>query len=174
MKRTYQVTASRPPGIFRGKRQLDSVDIQFSVSVNVPKGKRLRAEVIREAIMYRAKHGRAPRGFTIKLIRWRNPNRLEGDPDEQYSDPESAQYQAGWRSYGGQSERIGTLARVLRGSHTEYDVRETTRGIRRRVRRHLRQPTRGPLVVKRTKRRKAGRKKRSKKIAGRRRRSPKR
>lgn len=157
------MTASRPPGIFRGKRELDSVDVEMSVTANVPRGLRLRADVIEQAVMYKAKHGRAPRGFTIKVNRWRNPNRLEGDTDRVHTNPEDAEGQAGWRDYGAQGERIGTLARILRGSHTNYTI--TQRG------RRVAKSPRGRLVAQKSKHRKVRGKKRPKKTDRRRRRA---
>jgi len=136
----------------------DSVDVQLSVTARVPKGTRIAARVIQEAIMYRAKHGKDPRGFHIVLIRWRNPDRLEGDPEDEYHSPDEAEGQAGWRNYGTQKERFDTLGSGLRGSTTKYKIIMAHAGVR---------AGRGGVVYKITGHRRPRRKKRSSKRAAR-------
>lgn len=162
-KRTYDVIASRPLVPRIGKaRGIDSVDIQLAVTVNVPKGARLAPGVIEEAIKYKCKHGKNPRGFNVKIIRWRNPDRMEGDPEEIFTNPEAAKLQSGWRKYGPQAERFGTLGNALRGQFMVYTIRLVRTYRKRR------------MVVKVTKHRPIRRKKRAAKVAHRRRRSKRR
>jgi hypothetical protein len=52
----------------------DAVDIQISVEARVPKGSKLKKEVIEEAIRYKAATGRNPKGMKIRIVRWRNPD----------------------------------------------------------------------------------------------------
>ena len=123
MKRHYKVMGSRPI-VKIGKKLTDSVDVQLSVTANVSRGKKFSREVIEEAIRYRAKHGKNPRGFTVRINRWRNPDRIEGDPDEVYKNPSDAEFQAGWRDYGPQKERFDTLGRALRGRYMVFTITE--------------------------------------------------
>jgi hypothetical protein len=58
----------------------DPLDFQISVKVKVPPGRTISAKVITEAIRYRIEKGRNPRGFVLKIVRWRNPNRRDTSP----------------------------------------------------------------------------------------------
>lgn len=123
--KAFKVTASRPmlERTDGKKGKLDSVDVQLSVTVNVPRGKKLAREVIIEAIRFWCAHNRNPRGFKIKIIRWRNPDRSGDDsPDKVYTNPEDAELQPGWRMYGSQAERRKTLGRALRGRRMAFTV----------------------------------------------------
>jgi len=153
--KTFRVDAHRDAGPRTDGRkgQTDSVDIQLSVTAKIPRGKTLSREVIQEAIQYRAKHGRNPKGFNVRLIRWRNPERSGGDSiEEEYTNADDAELQPGWRKYGKQSERFETLSRVLRSNRMEFSIGESKRR----------------LVPKKTKHRKTRRKKARKKVANRR------
>src|SRR5271155_4517825 len=157
---TFDVTGSRPtlPRLDGRKGMADSVDIQLSVTVNVPRGKTLAREVIIEAIRFRAFQGRDPKGFKIKIIRWRNPDRSgQDDPETEYKNAEDAELQPGWRKYGPQKERWATLARSLQGPRMEFTVTESSGKRRRRTR----------VVFKIAKRGKARRKIKPKKAANR-------
>lgn len=137
MKKTFRVTGSAgaDPRTDR-KGTLDACDVQISVTANIPRGMKLAREVIVEAIRYRAAHGENPKGFTVKLIRWRNPSRSGSDsPNTIYKNAEDAELQPGWREYGSQDERFGTLARLLRGRRMVYKVagnRKSGRKVRRK------------------------------------------
>lgn len=155
-KRTFNVTASKGAFLRQDGRKgmSDSVDVQLSVTVNVPRGKTLAREVIEQAIKYKATTGDDPPGFKIRIIRWRNPDRSGSDsPETIYKNPEDAELQPGWREYGKQSERFGTLARSLRSSRMVYTVKRSLK--------------RG-MVAKKAKHRKAGRKTARKKASNRR------
>jgi len=68
----------------------DPLDFQISARVRIPKGRTITARVLTEAIRYRIKHGRSPRGIQLKIIRWRNPDRKFTSPDWRYpEDPET-------------------------------------------------------------------------------------
>lgn len=68
----------------------DPLDFQISARVKVPKGRTITANVLTEAIRYRIKNGRSPRGIQLKIIRWRNPDRINTSPDWRYpDDPET-------------------------------------------------------------------------------------
>jgi hypothetical protein len=128
----FRVIASRPlteekdedgRNIFK-----DSLDVQISVRVKVPKGRKLSAKVIKQAVMFRAKHGRNPRGFRVLITRWRNPDRRRiadqkwrGQPGQRSGDSS-------------QQERFETLGRALRGSRMVYAV-SAGRTARRKARR---------------------------------------
>lgn len=101
----------------KGKRKTrDSLDVQISVTVKVPKGKRLSAALIEEAIKFRANTGRNPKGFKIKMTRWRNPDRVKvSDRD--------------WRGIkhkrGGdetQNQRFLTLGRAIQSERMVYSI----------------------------------------------------
>jgi hypothetical protein len=125
-ERVFTCSASRPKTIRTDGKAgfIDSVDVQFSVRVNVPIGVTLARKVIEEAIKYKATHGKNPKGFQITLIQWRNPDRRKGNLQDVYLSPVESKGGKGWRSYGSQKERFQTLARGLRGPHTVYTVTE--------------------------------------------------
>lgn len=122
--RCWKVKASsaRAPRSDGRKGFFDAVDIQISVTAKIPRGKNISRQVIEEAIKYKCATGRDPHGFKIKITRWRNPDRSEGDVNEVYRHPDDAERQAGWRVYGPQKERFATLGRALRGSRMVYKI----------------------------------------------------
>jgi hypothetical protein len=68
----------------------DPLDFQISVKVKLPRGFKLSAKVLTQAIRYRIEKGRSPRGMQLKIIRWRNPARKHTSPDWRYpDDPET-------------------------------------------------------------------------------------
>lgn len=68
----------------------DPLDFQISAKVKIPKGRTITANVLTEAIRYRIKTGRSPRGIQLRIIRWRNPARINTNPDWRYpDDPET-------------------------------------------------------------------------------------
>lgn len=125
MKQTFFVNASRPQTKKKRKgksKLMDSVDVQFSITVEIPRGKILAPAVIEEAIRYKAATGNDPKGFTIKLIQWRNPDRKRGRTDDVYTSKSQVNGGRGWRSYGTQRERWDTLGRAIRGPLIEFTV----------------------------------------------------
>jgi hypothetical protein len=79
----------------------DPLQIQISAHVKIPRGRRITANVIRQAIEYRLDHGENPPGIELEIVQWRNPGR------------KSAALRA-WRS-GSQEAAWGTLGNALRG-----------------------------------------------------------
>lgn len=68
----------------------DPLDFQISAKVKLPRGFKLSAKVLTQAIRYRIKKGRSPRGMQLKIIRWRNPDRKFTSADWRYpDDPET-------------------------------------------------------------------------------------
>jgi hypothetical protein len=122
--RHWDVTASRPlsPDPKRAGQFLDSLDVQISVTAKVPRNIEIASSVIEEVIRYRAKHGRNPQGFSVNIIRWRNPDRKAGMLSEVYTNPDDAKGQKGWRKYGPQKERFATLGRALRGTRMVFKI----------------------------------------------------
>lgn len=123
MKKTFTVNASRPQNRTGKKKKLmDSVDVQFSVTVEIPRGKTLAPRVIEEAIRYKAATGDDPKGFTIKVTQWRNPDRMRGSLDDVYTLKSQVNGGRGWRAYGTQRDRWHTLGRAIRGPYTKFTV----------------------------------------------------
>ena len=118
--RSYSIFASVSGNEEREDRGIeeyvDPLDVQLSVKLRVPKGRKISRKLIIQAIKFRAAHGRDPQGFTIKIARWRNPGRVNL-VDRQ------------WRGMKGrkggaesQTERFDTLGRALRGSRMVYKI----------------------------------------------------
>jgi hypothetical protein len=78
----------------------DPLDFQISAEVNLPRGTTITARVITEAIRYRIKKGRNPRGIRLTIIRWRNPARRHTNPDWRYPDDPEVKENARKMGYG--------------------------------------------------------------------------
>lgn len=103
---------------------LDSLDVQISVRARIPRGLKIAARVIEQAIKFRCATGKNPEGFTIKIQRWRNPHRSKGSLSEVYRNQTESKGGRGWREYGPQKERFDTLGRALRGSSMVFKIAE--------------------------------------------------
>lgn len=141
----FKVVGHKPqtPRHDKKKGKSDSADVQISVSAEVPKGSKLAREVIEQAIRYRAINGLDPEGFKIKLIRWRNPDRGIGTLGKVHTNATSARGSKGWREYGTQADRFGSLARLLQLPSMVYTVtsdRPRGRKIRRKKPANRRRP----------------------------------
>jgi hypothetical protein len=92
----------------------DLVEVQISVTYKKRKGLIVTRDLLNELIRHKAAtsrgvwrnnrvegafEGEQPPGFSIKIIRWRNPDRLASED-------------SGWRS-GDQAEAWGSLRRVI-------------------------------------------------------------
>ena len=86
----------------------DPLQIQIRARVEIPRGRRISASVIRQAIAYRLDHGRSPRGIELTIVQWRNPGR------------KSAALRA-WRT-GSQAAAWATLGNAMRGWLDENDT----------------------------------------------------
>lgn len=84
----------------------DPLEVQMSIKVRKPKGRRLSKKVIEQAILYKLndKKLRDPRGFKLKIINWTNPDR---DPSK--TNPRNNLPLDFPRDYGTQAERWETL-----------------------------------------------------------------
>jgi hypothetical protein len=95
--------------------------------------------VLTEAIRYRIKHGRSPRGIQLKIIRWRNPDRIYTNPDWRYpDDPETianseqmglghlSPQQAAWVSLSAAVDAVQVSYFTLRSSRRTMEARGGT------------------------------------------------
>jgi hypothetical protein len=64
-------------GIVRRHGEPDLVEIQLSVSVRKPKGYKISRKLLDSAAAQWKETGIMPKGFRIRFIRWRNPEREE-------------------------------------------------------------------------------------------------
>lgn len=101
----------------------DLVAFQVSATVKRPKGVRLTAELLEQMVIRKAetslgqynpesgkvdgaKEGEEPSGVRLKIIRWKNPDRKNTT--------------AGWRNYGSQADRWGSLRLAIANSKFDF------------------------------------------------------
>lgn len=56
-------------------KKVDPVNIQFSVRARLPKGLKMTQKLQERILLEWAETGKLPKGFEIRMIKWRNPAR---------------------------------------------------------------------------------------------------
>jgi hypothetical protein len=92
------------------------------VRVKRPKGIRVSANVLREAVVWKlnAPGFKDPPGFKIRIGWWQNPTRPDGTLTEMYRRQSDALFKKGKRNYGSQRERFETLRGALLSAGMEF------------------------------------------------------
>jgi hypothetical protein len=96
----------------RKRSSRDPLSIQISVKARIPKGKTISKRVVQEAIQFRARTGKNPKGMKLKIVAWRNPVRK----NHKLENWRSGSQAAAWRTLRRPLLRIRVGAFTIRSS----------------------------------------------------------